>query len=500
MDNKLQRNLELILLSLIITLQIADFLEILPGDLDYIKKIISWAALGYLFVKASPTNIILGNKKPRFDTVIILTYFFFIITDMIRFAQVAIEEAVLFRGFYGVLIAQAPLIEKYSFYLGAILLVFISLYAALKFSIKKPSFLANLQEKGKPPTEISKIMTRFIIIYLILVAFFILIFNLASEWLAIALDAPLTMIAIFLYLFVVIRYHKKFNPTNFIHKIGSVGEKFYKQFIEMFHYKRTFYLGVMGLLALHLLTDIGNFIIPYLIGLKDILYFGRLGGGHTALIQLLISDIKFTQGIASISLVVIYILNAIAMLFLLVLPTFVWYRLFKKKMLHVSRTTLALVFSSLICFLLTPAFSIKKIQAAGIAGVDILTKSILNTDSIINMIIMDRVTSIIIVAIASLILGIILWALEFNKKIEKDAFIIAVLTGLIFFGFYIFYYFISLYQYYINTIKFLLGSSEFLIAFYFSLFAIMTVLFYVGGYIFFIYEFFKKHFFKRFNI
>lgn len=498
MNKKAEQRIELLILVLLIILQIADFLEILPGDLDYVKKIISWTALGYIFIKASLSTILFGHKKSRFDTGIILTYFLFVVKDLIGYAGVAIEEVVIFEEFYSFLLANSFLIEKYCFYLGGILLLFISLYMALKFSIKKPSFMAILHETGKPPKTTTKFILRFFTVFIVLVAFFVIIFNLAAEWLAIVLDAPLAVIAILLYLFVIIRHHKKFHVKHFIYKIGSVGEEFYENFIKMFHYKRSLYLGIMGLLALHLLTDVGVFIIPYIVGLKDVLYFGQLGEGHTPLIQLLTGDLSSLSGIAIPSLIITYLFNVIAMLFLLILPTFIWYRFFKKKHLHVSRTSLALVFSSLLCFALTPAFFIKRIKLRGLVGVDILTQSILKSSSIIDSVIQNREAAIILVAALSIILGLVLWILEFNKKIEKDIFVIAVLIGLVFFGFYTFYYFMSFWQYYLNTIIFLFKSNEVLIGVYFILFAIITLLFYIGGYSFFIYEVFKKHFLKRF--
>jgi len=495
MDGKLTQKIELFLLSLIIILQVTDFFEILPGDLDYIKKMISWAALGYLFVKASLSTILFGHKKIKFDITIILIYFLFIIKDLVRYAQSAIEEAIIFKGFYSFLLVNSIQIEKYSFYLGAILLLFISLYMALRFEIIAPSFMAILHETGPPTRNILKFLLRFLSIFFVLTAFFIVVFNLAAEWLAIALDAPLTVIAILFYLFVVVRHHEKFHPDNFIHKMGSVGEDFYQNFIRLFHYKETLYLGVMGLLALHLLTDVGNFIIPYIFGLKDVLYFAHLGPGHTPLIHLLTQDMASASGITAIALIFSYLLNTIAMIFLLILPAFIWYRFFRGRLLHVSRTTLALVFSSLLCFVLTPSFFIKKIKVTGLAGVDIITQSILKSKMLIDILIKDRTTAILVVVILSIVLGIIIWLLELNNKIEKDVFVIAVLIGLVFFGFYTFYYFISLYQYYIETIIFLLKSSEFLITFYFIIFAMITVLFYIGSYLFFIYEVFKRHFF-----
>lgn len=496
MNPKLQEKIELFLLSLLIILHITDFLEVLPGDLDFIKKIISWTALGYLFIKASLSTILFGHKKTKFDVSIILIYFLFITKDLIRYAQAAIEEAHLFEKLYMILIKNNVLIEKYSFYLGAILLLFIALYMAKKFEIIQPSFMAVLHETGPPPATLLKFLVRFISVYLTLISFFIIVFNLASEWLAIALDAPLAVIAILIYLFVIIRYHKNFHSEHFIHKIGHIGEDFYEKFIEMFHYKTTLYLGIMGILALHLLTDVGHFIIPYIIGLKDVLYFAHLGEGHTPLIYLLLKDITSAQLLGKIALAISYLFNTIAMIFLLMLPSFIWYRFFKGRQLHVSGTLLALIFPSLLCFVLTPAFFIKRIKVPGLAGVDIITQSILKSFSLLGLLIKDRITAIIIVVSISLLLGIIIWLLELNQRLKKEVFIIAVLTGLIFFGFYIFFYFTSLYLYYIETIKFLFKSSDILIAFYFILFAMITTIFYVGGYIFFIYEVFKRHFFS----
>ncbi len=496
MDPKIAGKIEITLLTFIIVLHILDFLEVLPGDLDFIKKLISWTALGYLFIKASLSTILVGYKKTRFDTAVILTYFLFMVKALIGYVKVAVEEARLFEKFYSFLLTNIVLIEKYSFYLGGILLIFISLYMALRFEIQQPSFMSILHEIGPPAQNIKELIIRFTSFLLVLVAFFIIFFNLAAEWLAIALDAPLTVIGIFIYIFVIVRHHEKFHPTHFIYRIGHIGETFYERFIQMFHYKQTLYLGIMGLLALHLLTDIGNFIIPYIIGLKDVLYFGQLGPGHTPLIYLLIQDTSSTKLIGDIALILTYLFNAIAMLFLLILPTFVWHRFFTRKPLHVSRNSLSLVFSSLLCFGLAPAFFIKRVSIKGLAGVDILTKSILSSPSLIDSLIKDRTTAIITVASLSIIFGLVLWILEFSKTIEKDAFMVAVLIGLVYFAVYISYYFISLYQYYTDTIIFLLKSSEFFLSFYFILFAMITLLFYVGGFLFFIYEFFKRHFFS----
>ena len=67
MNTKIMHRIEEILLSALILIQILDFLEILPGDLDFLKKFISWTAIGYLFYKASISNILFGSKIKFLD-------------------------------------------------------------------------------------------------------------------------------------------------------------------------------------------------------------------------------------------------------------------------------------------------------------------------------------------------------------------------------------------------------------------------------------------------
>lgn len=497
MGRKLEKNIELALLSILIIFEVAEFFGILPGDLEFIEKTVSWIALAYLFVKASLSSILFGYKKARFDIAIVFAYLLFVIKDIIRCAEVVIEEPVLLREFYSFVIGSSLIIEKYFFYTGGILLIIISLYVAMKIEVKKPSLMAVIHETGKPPEEIKDWAVRFTTIFLVLVAFFVVVFNLAAEWLAIALDTPLIVAGILLYLFVVIRHHKRFNTRQFIYKVGRFGEDFYSNFVRMFHYKKTIYLGVMGLLALHLLTDMGTFIVPYIIGLKETMYVGNLGAGHTPLAALLAEDVYSVNWAGAVVLVAAYLLNAVAIIFLLVLPAWIWYRFFRKRPLHVSRTFLAWIFSSLLAALLAPAFFIERITLKDMAGVDILTQSILKSSSIIDFLIKDRMTAIGVAVLVSIAIGMVIWFLEFNKKIKKDIFIIAILIGLLFFGFYIYYYFISVYQYYIAAIISLIKLHEFLIVLYFILFAMFAIMFYIGGYALFVYEVFRRHFFRH---
>src|SRR3989338_4126497 len=334
-----KRAIELVLLFCIVLANVVEFLGFLPGDLDVLDKVLAWIALAYLFIDTSLTTILVGYRKYKVDVIIVIAYLMFIVKDFTSFVQVGVEEVSLFRELFEFISKNISLFDRYSFYIGALLLVFISLYLALRAEVRQPSFMAVLHEVGPPAQSIMQFMVRFISFLLVLVAFYIAIFNLAAEWLAVALDADLVIIGIFVYFFIIVRYHKHLGPSNLLYKLGSLGEGFYQRFIQMFHYKQTLYLGITGLVALHLLADLGHFIVPYILGFRDAMYFTQLGEGHTPLFTLFMADAAGKAASESIAILVVYLLNAAAMAFLLILPAFVWYRFFKGRTVLVSRTS-----------------------------------------------------------------------------------------------------------------------------------------------------------------
>ena len=102
---------EFILLGIII-LNVLDAFEIIGSDLDYIKKIISWTALGMLIYKASPSKIFVGWRKKSMDGVLLTAYFLMIIKNLISYAYVAVDSASSFLlPFYQFLILHAVTIE-----------------------------------------------------------------------------------------------------------------------------------------------------------------------------------------------------------------------------------------------------------------------------------------------------------------------------------------------------------------------------------------------------
>ena len=229
-----------------------------------------------------------------------------------------------------------------------------------------------IHEEGKPNTP-SKYVVRVITIYLVYVAFFVVVFNLIMEWLALAIDAPIIMIALLFYLFIIIRHYRKYKAESLIYRIGEFGEKFYEKLISLFHYKKTIFLGISGMVVLHLLTDAISFIIPYIFIFRDTLYFTQLGAGHESLIPLFLEQIKNLGFLEQFSLFFVYLLNLIGILFFLIMPSIFWYITFTRKKFHLSKFKIGLIFSSILVFILAPVFNISRLIQPSILGVDIKT-------------------------------------------------------------------------------------------------------------------------------
>ena len=84
---RIMHRLEEVILILIIILNVLDFFEILPADIDFAKKIISWTALGYILYKASLTKIFFNNQKMSIDILLIMSYFMLIFKNIIIFSS-----------------------------------------------------------------------------------------------------------------------------------------------------------------------------------------------------------------------------------------------------------------------------------------------------------------------------------------------------------------------------------------------------------------------------
>jgi len=475
---------ELIMLSLIV-LNILDFTELLPGDADYVKKIISWTILAFLLFNISITDLILGIRRKWVDALLILSFFSLIMKNMVGFANAAFIETVnkgaIVTDLYAFIIQNNQIFEVYLFIAGIILLTLISLYLSINEDVKAPSFLNILHFHPSKSKNPFKILLRFIITNLTLLAFFIVIFNLVMEWLAIAVDAFILVLTLGFIFFILIKHKEKFTPPKLLYEIEESSEKFYEKFITLFHYKKTLLLGISGMLILHILTELGNFMIPYLTGIHDAIYFGNFNEGHLPIFNIIHSETKSLFAIQSAGLTIFptiliflgYILNIIAILYLILLPAFTWYHMFKNRKLalkdipkiiinkfHIFLSTLSITFS-----ILRPAFIFESLNVKGLVGVDIQTIQLNLTN----------IELILLSSLASAVIAILI-SIKFRALIKK----LILTTSFAFFTYYIYLFFRNTISYYLVSITELIGIQP-IITIYLALFLLINIIFYSFG-------------------
>ena len=471
---------EFILVTLIV-LDVLDFTEILPGDADYIKKIISWTVLSFVLFHVSITKVILGRRQRIVDIALIVSFFLLILKDMVGFANAAFIEiqGTFVTDLYAYIIQHNQLFEVQFFLVGIILLTIISIYLAINEEVFSPSFLAIIHFHPSKSKNLFKILGRAIMTNLTLLAFFIIIFNLMMEWLAIAVDALIIVMTILFIIFLLIKHKERITPPKLMYDITESSEKFYEKFINLFHYKKTILLGISGMLILHILTELGNFLVPYITGIHDAIYFGNFYEGHYPLFNIIPSETKslFQMQAAALPLqsqIVIaagMILNIIAVLYLILLPTFIWLHMFKHRklalmqipQLNLNKFHIFMGTVSILFFLMRPSFVFASLRIPGLIGVDIQTQFL-------------NLSDIIPILEFSLFIGIsmVLLSLPFRNLPKK----IILTTTLAFFSYYIYLFFSTTVIYYLTTIQEWISTT---ISIYLAVFLAINVLFYTIG-------------------
>ena len=482
MDGRIKKRLDIgigeFILVILIALEIMEFSGFLPADLDYIKKILSWLALGYLLYKANITEIIFGYKDKLIDAMLILAYFMLVMKNFILYSKIAVEK-IGETGFsfltplYTFILDNAFSFGVITFYMGGIMIILLAIFNLLiNTDIKKPSIMAIFFREGPPETAWQKI-SRAAASFMIYSAFFVMVFNLVMEWLAWAVDSTLVVLAIFFYIFFFMKHFRKLDPESVLYKIGDVGEDFYGRFMGLLRSKDTILLGISGLLVLHLLTDFGSFILPYMMG-KKIDYFVALGAGHTPIPQLLSIDMGIAGSTAlKMAVILLYFFNIAAALFLFIGPSFIWYEMHKKERVEISNLVYGLFLASSFVFLVSPIFKIQRLGmgAEGLYGVDILTRTI------------TVANSIFIMSIA-LVLAMILTILCRNSAIKQILKYISIFLIEAFFAYYIYLFFADIAGFYAASFALI---KDYFILFYLIVFMAVTMFFYLGGIAYFIY-------------
>ena len=475
---------EFFLLFLII-LNLLDFLQILSGDIDYFKKILSFVILGYLLLRVSVTSILIGKRILSIDILLLFSFFAMTIKNLVGFAKNAIHEVNFVQDLYAFMWRENKFFEVTLFITGILGLLIATILLAREIP-RSPSLVDTFLKK-------QHFLKRIFLIHLLLVTFFITVFNLMFEWLAIAVDSFVLITTIVIVIFLLIKHHKRLSPSEVLEEIAEDSEKLYEKVLYLFHYKKFLPLAFSAMLILYVLTEIANFLIPYLTGIYSVIYFGSFDTLHRPLFylqdflnpeySLFANQIQFISLFDSILVFFAYALNVIAMLYLLILPARFWWHhytqrklpFFEKTHFILGKKELALFVTSILVFFARPIFEMQNLRTYDIiggvhtlVGVDILTKPIILSNLDITL---------LLAALSGLIFYIL--AIFYKKAVNH----VVLFFSLGFFTYYITIFFTSQFSYYLEMIRILL-LSNILLAIYFILFALATALCIYGiGYI-----------------
>ena len=305
------------------------------------------------------------------------------------------------------------------------------------------------------------------------------------EWLGIALDDPLLVVGLGIAGYALLRGHRH-SDESFIKRVGNFGQSFYEKFLRFFHERRSILLAIAGLLVLHVLTELGNFLLPYALPLRDNLYFSHFGPGHENLY--LLAAQQFTSDwAANAALLITTTLVLTAWAFLLAIPGYIWYKLFllrhEPRGEHHPRMApwlLGLFYAACTTALLVPLIAMRPLAAPGVVGVDFLT----------------RMTTVALVSpLEAVILAVAVFAITYFFALFERArtylMVGPLLAGVAFLGVYIIFFFHSLFTYYLVGIVSAWLTAHVMLAATLGLFLVMSLVFYVSGYLLFLYEIVK---------
>ena len=340
-----------------------------------------------------------------------------------------------------------------------------------------------VHEEGQPPKNSLQLITRFTTVFLVLVGFYIIIFNLVIEWIGYFTDDSITILSIILG-FVIIRKHAH-NLTDYkiFKRMNELSETFLDRVFETLESKKKIFIALSSILVLHFLTDFIVFILPFFSGQTHVGYLGALQVNHPTIFWLASADISLASGLDKIVLFYLYSMELIAIIFLMMVPLYIWWLYYSGRDMKLYDSVIAGFFAALVPFILAPIFKLSELSEGAILGVDIH----------INPISFAALFRIQYIMLASLMVFIVLHlAVHYSKEIKKFTVYALFLPVAGFMVYYIYLFLADLSEFYIKSIRQFLQQHAFFFLFYFALFCILTVLFYIIGTGYFLYEAEKK--------
>ena len=292
-----------------ILLNVFDFLNFLSGDIDFFKKILSWILIGYVFYKASFSKIFVGVTDRFFDWMFILGFSLMgIVKSIFHYLKISdINDFSVFYFFLRLFPENSEPFLTNAFVAGVFVVLISSYFLIKKYKPSYDSLVGSFKLKG----YFKFVGGNYFILFFTSLFFGLVVFNFIMEWFALAVDSIILILGLIYYIFMYVHKHTLIKTDNLLSIISNTGSSFYQSMISTFSNKNTFLIGVSFILTLHLLVDIGVYLIPFTTGLHNSLY-GSLVGSSMSIFNFLdlgssqfVADLGFVKNEKIVSLVVL---------------------------------------------------------------------------------------------------------------------------------------------------------------------------------------------------
>jgi hypothetical protein len=448
-----------------ILINILDFFGLLQGDIDFFKKILSWALIWMLFYKANFSNIFFGIHSKKINLIYITVFSLFTIPKLLKYYF----SLGFTYNFFSIITNPLNYILSHT---TALQLLFLPLLILIITNI---TILENITIKGGLLNDLNLKQTFFyktklhISLFFITLFFSLIIVPFFLEWFALSVDAVILVAGLVYYTYHFLSHHfysKHQRKSKLLSTISNTGNNFFIFLVNSFSKKNTFFIGISFLLTLHLLVDTAIYLIPNLLGNFSQLYGNQIS--TTSLFNILsfknsifFQEFNLIQEyLPSLTSQMLYVFFALVIylgyfsyfFILMVFPFYFIYTHIKNKKIIlpkiISFTIIIFTFLSIIIILFLPdtqiPFQITKISGE-IQGVDIKSQMFLKQNEDKSIILKDNILnyySIIIIFIVTT-LGFLLFRYEKYEIYFKE---LTYIIGLLFFLFYITNYYISINQ------------------------------------------------------
>ncbi len=329
-----ERSVEIFLFITLLVLNSLEFTGLIPGYIDWFKKIISWMLLLLIFYRVDLTKIFFNHSKQYINISLLIGMFLLHSKSLVAFAQqLFLQDIISFiADLYKFILEYEVFFTIYAFYAGIAILFFCAIATASFIQVREGSFFFLFTTYARPNTSYQYIK-RVIKVFLIFLIFQYTIFNRIIEWLAVSIDSAIFILAIIIlltmilssrvhhtkrigsivldslthhvtlltlglfYLAAVLRPYISHNTVLYtflvgvitilvigvvvqtrqnhfsgLKRISTAVESVYAKFIKLFQHPNTLYLGISGIFVLQLLVEIFLFILPNITGKTSEIY------------------------------------------------------------------------------------------------------------------------------------------------------------------------------------------------------------------------------------